>query len=332
MQPYELLEKRWAEFNDLDPSGMVACSSGTAALHLALEALQLPSRSEVIVPNFTMIACARAVTLAGLIPVFMDCDEQLLMDINLLSRTWQRQAIMAVHVYGRRCDMERIAKFAKLVIEDLAEAHGVKPHPQTDAACWSFYKNKIVAGEEGGAVWFKNPEHAALARKLRSLGFTDSHDFNHISRGHNYRMSNLHAAVILERNNDFCGNVSALDNYQNAYAQRREYESWYERECPAEWRMPYRDAPWVYDIRIPGLSWVKQCEIVIALGQAGIQARFAFKPMSLQEEYQHCRKVGGENARKASVEVLYLPLTPGMVTEESAKKAFEIIQSILKTH
>lgn len=86
MEPYQLLEREFAEWNDLDPAGMVACSSGTAALHLALEAFRLPQGSKVIVPDYTMVAVPRAVTMAGLKPVFADCDERLNMDLKLLDK------------------------------------------------------------------------------------------------------------------------------------------------------------------------------------------------------------------------------------------------------
>lgn len=86
MESYEKLEIVFSEFNQLDPKGMVACSSGTAALHLALEALELPRESDVIVPDFTMIACARSVSMAGLEPVFVDCEDKLLIDLAILEQ------------------------------------------------------------------------------------------------------------------------------------------------------------------------------------------------------------------------------------------------------
>lgn len=319
MQAYERLEYEWAAFNQLDPIGMVACASGTAALHLALQAMRL--RGEIIMPDYTMVACARAATLAGMTPVFVDCDSRLCLSTFPYSVEVERETIKAalpVHIYGRYCDMDYIIKkaLARRVVEDLAEAHGVRPHEDTDAACWSFYKNKIVAGEEGGAVWFRDPEHARHAKQLRSLGFTDAHDYTHVPYGHNYRMSDVHAELILR----------SLSNFHENVLRRRQAEAWYEEQCPAEWRMPERQAPWVYDIRIPGLTWLKQTEIVIALQRAGIAARFGFKPMTLQEEYASCRKVGGENARRAGHEIIYLPLTPGQVTPASARQAFEAIK------
>lgn len=322
MEAYQQLEVRWAEFNDLDPQGIVACSSGTAALHLALEAMRLPQGSQVIVPDFTMISCARTVMLAGLQPLFVDCKDNLLMDFGLIPPcSPSLKALMVVHIYGRRWPVEWLPPtWGIRIIEDLAEAHGVKPSKQTNAACWSFYKNKIVAGEEGGAVWFKDLEHAALARQLRSLGFTEAHDFNHIPRGHNYRMSNAHAELIL----------FSLRNYEDNLEVRRRIESVCERECPLPWRMPRRDAPWVYDLRIKEMTSVQQNEIISALKGVGVQARHAFKPMSQQPEFSCCRAVGPERqwgSCMAAKEVIYLPLTPGQVTEEQIVSAFKILRN-----
>ncbi len=146
MEPYQHLEAELATWAGCKPEQMVACNSGTAALHLALEAFKLPPGSEVLVPDFTFIACARAVTMAGLKPVFVDCDERLLMDLdNGALVEHNQEAIMVVHVYGRKFDVDELHQFydpepapPPKIIEDLAEAHGVKPHPRSDAACWSF--------------------------------------------------------------------------------------------------------------------------------------------------------------------------------------------------
>ncbi len=330
METYQQLERDWADWNDLDPAGMVVCASGTAALHLALEALQLPAGSEVLMPDFTMIACARAVTLAGLTPVFVDCDERLSLNPYLLSdaRTEREvlrnvSAVMAVHVYGRSCDMEEITYYAgehrwSAVIEDLAEAHGIRPHEGTDAACWSFFRNKIVAGEEGGAVWFRNPRQAALARQLRSLGFTEAHDFRHLPRGHNYRLSNAHAELILQ----------SLAQVESNQHQRRIIEGWYDAACPAAWRMPPREAVWVYDLRIPGLGEERQDRLIHALRSAGIAARHAFKPMHEQEEYRDCRRItAGEScAARLAREVIYLPVDPQRTTSKGIAYAFDLMR------
>ncbi len=307
MEAYQKLEEAWAKFNDLDPQGMVACSSGTAALHLALESMQLPPGSQVIVPDFTMIAVPRAVTLAGLEPVFVDCDHTLNMDAKLIPSGDTRETrgcnfLLAVHTYGRQVNLDAIhaSRILDLVIEDLAEAHGVRPNQFTNAACWSFYRNKIVHGEEGGAVWFKDPKHARLARQLRCLGFTDAHNFVHVPRGHNYRMSNLHAEPILK----------SIKRFDLAVAARRVSEYVLNDYCPAEWQANELTAPWVYDFRIPGMTSEEQDKVIRALQASGIPARHAFKPCSHQLEYLKHRRVdcGKHYAHVASREVVYIPL------------------------
>lgn len=332
MEAYEHLEQEFGRWTGVE--NVVACASGTAALHLALEALQLPPGSKVIVPDYTMIACARAVTLANLTPVFVDCGKDLLMDPDLVDGLLENdrllkdfteedyegvKAIMAVHVYGRRCNMEAIhelaGKYDLTVVEDMAEAHGVRPHPETDAACWSFYKNKIVAGEEGGAVAFKSTWHQTLAQSLRCLGFTAKHDFRHGPRGHNYRMSNAHARLIID----------SLRQVTRNLERRRRQEAAYDSLCPSEWRMPPRDAPWVYDLRIPGLDSDRQDAIVAALNQQGVAARHGFKRMTCQEEY-FVPGMGFTEAAKASREVIYLPLDNREINGHFGVEAFKTIR------
>lgn len=371
-QPFELLEQKIAKWAGYEPEQVVACSSGTAAIHLALEAFRLPPGSEVLCPDFTMIACARAITLAGLSPVFVDCDERLLIDNSLFIRNFgNAKAVIQVHVYGRKCKslynwfgwLEDGVK----IIEDLAEAHGVKPDAATDAACWSFYRNKIIAGEEGGAVAFRNPDHARLARMLRSVGFTPSHDFRHIPRGHNYRLANLLALEIL-RNWDATDSLHphrkclpvGMSMMEWVWDERRRIEARYDAICPFEWKMPQRDVPWVYDFRIPDMTPGLQDRIVMTLRTAGIQARHGFYPMHLQEEYMgKCRTVlmgtrgkrgvqcdkflclpeqhphhytSEPNSVIASREVIYLPIfnAPGNpVAEQQITRSFEIIREVV---
>lgn len=330
VQPFEQFEWELGQWVNRG-SNVVACSSGTAALHLALETLSLPPGTKVIVPNLTMVACARAVTLAGLEPVFVDCDKDMLMNVDLLKHTNSKDihAIMAVHIYGRRCNMEAIHQYAAqigaVVIEDMAEAHGVKPHTLTHAACYSFYKNKIVAGEEGGAIVFNEVNQLSgswvrTAKSLRSLGFNDNHDFDHIPRGHNYRMSNAHATLCLD----------GLRGYHGQLAVRWAQYEWFNATCPNAWKLPRPRAPWVYDFRISGLTSDKQTAIVRRLNISGIAARHCFKPMSNQVEYAMCSRYVSEpesTCDRMSREVIYLPLKSNV--ELNGEKIFKVIQDEL---
>lgn len=339
MDPYRRLEvdyakmvNGWLSVHPLAPSyvcsedRMVVCSSGTAALHLAMESFRLPVGSRAIVPDWTMVACARAVTMADIEPVFIPPRyDNLLIDLDaveaLLDDPTKREgieAIMIVHIYGRIVDMDRVAKIANkynlYVVEDLAEAHGVQPHPRTDAACWSFYRNKIIGGEEGGAIAFHSSNYAAAARSLRSLGFTKEHDYRHFPRGHNYRMSNIHAHLILESMTEYDLSV------QGRHAQIRLYDHF----CPEDYKMPLRTAPWVYDLKIPKLKKADQDRLVKALKANGVDARHGFCPMTRQPEY-HLKGVENPVADRLANEVIYLPVHPRFVGADTVERGMQIV-------
>lgn len=334
MEAYERLENEFGDFVNMRQGEMVACSSGTAALHLALEALELPQDSKCLMSDYNMIACPRAATLAGLQPIFVDCNEDdLLINTDRLDEVARsgldQKALLVTHIYGRRCYMEGVRSTQDWVgnlpvIEDMAEIHGIQPDGEcSDAACWSFYKNKIVAGEEGGIVWFKYPEIAKIARELRSLGFSNKHDYLHRPRGHNYRLSNVHAELILK----------SLMRFSENNARRNQIEEWYDKYVPKQWHQPLRDAVWVYDLRIPDLGYQRLDFIIRELNQQGIAARHGFKPMTMQEEY-YSEQISS-NAEKATYEVLYLPVYPSMTEKEvkanSEALVFAYQQTIYKT-
>lgn len=342
MQDFERLEVEYGKWAGVE--NCVACSSGTAALVLAFEALGLPKGSVILMSDFNMIACARAAVMAGLEPEFVDCDDRLLIDVEKLEKqiryygTWidgkcthnRVSAILATHIYGRVC-YTRIGEIAKKykvkLIEDCAEAHGAgRFNPvdfefddPTDAQCLSFYANKIVNGAEGGLVSFLQKEHAEKAKSLRSLGFTPDHDFMHIPRGHNYRMSNAHAKIILDRETNRWGSLGDADDNLK---RRKQVEDWYNEFIPEKWHMPVRDVVWVYDLRIPKLEWDRMGIVVKGLNERGIAARHGFKPMSMQPEFRTDGVSGtiflpaeaftNQKAYKASREVFYLPVRPDM--------------------
>lgn len=329
---YVELEREWEKANLLGDRSVISCSTGSAALHLALESFRLPPGAVVAVPDFTMVACAQAVTLARLHPVFVDVDhDTLTMCPDSLDGVLQRVvdtggvvgAVMPVAVYGRPVvdDVYDVAnKYGARIVEDLAEAHGVQPHAYADAGCWSFYRNKIIAGEEGGAVWMKDPTEGKLCRSLKSMGFTADHDYTHIPHGWNYRLADALASIIL----------GSLANFRTNVATRRAIELTLDEACPEQWRMPYRSAPWVYDIRIPGMLRGIMKKVVATLQSQGVQARCGFKPMTEQDQYQFkTTSLSNDVARVAGNEVFYLPFTTDLITPEKAKWVFRLINQAL---
>jgi len=314
MEAYELLELEFANNHlrgEYSPEQCVAVSSGTSALHIALETLRR-KKSAALIPEFTMVACARAATMAGFDVVPVDCDDNLLITpLTVSPRITERASVlMPVHTYGRLCDMAALSLMAEQfdldVIEDMAEVHGCQPHRDSYAACWSFYKNKIIHGEEGGMIVFRDKSKAALARMLRSQGFTPEHNFLHISRGVNARMSNLHAQAVR----------ASLYEFKHSMVYRNQIVELYNDLIDPKFHMPSRVSPWVYDLRIPGMEEHQQDLLVQRLCQAGIAARHAFKPLSVQPEYKLSfpRYPSGHtlNALKLSREIIYLPVSDTM--------------------
>jgi len=313
-QPFEQLEKEFGDW--IENENTVAVSSGTSALHLACEVMNqvhcMGQDASIIIPEYTMVACPRAAAMARFKPKFRDCHDNLLMK----QEDPQGIPLMAVHVYGRKDDLTRYFMSNDLVIEDLAEGHGIAPNPYSFAACWSFYRNKIIAGEEGGMIAFANKENAALARSLRSLGFGSTQNYSHIPRGINARMSNLHAEPILR----------SLRNVKTNLRIRRDMSAQYDTDLPEEWRMPPRDVHWVHDVRIPGLSGTLQDFIVKECRSRGLEARHGFKPMSDQEEFRGLRGPIPElNARTLSREIIYLPISEKMDYSDVTRNATTFI-------
>lgn len=291
-EPYELLERRFAGFTGSEYA--VSCSTGTSALHLALMALGVGPGDEVIVPDFTMAACAFAVSYTGAKPVFADVNihnYSLKLEDVKQRITDKTKAIMVVHVYGRVADITPLKELGLPIIEDASEAHGAVYNSVADLTCYSFYRNKIIHGEEGGIVTTNNEGHVRWINLLKNMAFTPSHDYYHPFVGYNYRLSNAHADLILD----------SLEDYEENNKKRRQIEEWYDElfHNPLE----KRQAVWFYE----------------AIGQNPLQhlgMRHAFKPMtSLPPYLSEVRK----NARSLSQSLVLFPADPRLDKKDVRK-------------
>lgn len=241
-QPYQVLEKKYAEF--VGSKYAVSCNTGTAALHLALLAVGIKPGDEVIMCDFVMAACGFAVHYCGANPVFVDCDDTLCIDWKLIEAkiTPKTKAIMPVHIYGRLCNMKEILKIAKkhnlYVIEDACEAQGAVFKSKADITCYSFYQNKIINAEEGGICTTDNKKFADTMNYYKNMAFGKDHDYYHEEIGYNYRMPNAQANLAIE----------SLDNVHKNLKIRRAVEKELMKATPKECMMPPRDVVWVYDM------------------------------------------------------------------------------------
>jgi perosamine synthetase len=195
----------------------MAVCNGSAALDVAIAALDLKKGDEVILPTFTIISCAAAIIRAGATPVVVDVfPDTWNMDVEQVAAkiTSRTRAIMVVHIYGLPVDMHPIldlaSKYRLRIIEDAAEAIGQTYNGRAcgsfgDISTLSFYPNKLITTGEGGMLLTNDDHLADRCRSLRNLCF-QKRRFVHEELGWNFRMSNLQAALgvaQLERLDEF---------------------------------------------------------------------------------------------------------------------------------
>ena len=187
----------------------IACSSGTAALDLAIASLGIGPGDEVIMPAFTIISCAAAIIKSGAKPVLIDAsDSTWNMNIDHLEAaiTSKTVAIMAVHIYGLPVDMDPLIEIAQkyrlYIIEDAAELIGAKYKEKPcgsfgHISTFSFYPNKQITTGEGGMIVTNDLSIKEKCKSFRNLCFQKKKRFVHDELGWNYRMTNLQAALGL---------------------------------------------------------------------------------------------------------------------------------------
>jgi perosamine synthetase len=317
----DAFEKGWAAYCGREHG--VAVSSGTTALQLSIDALDLRPGDEVIMPAFTIISCALAVVRAEAIPVLVDSDPATwTMDVSdLESRVTERTAaIMPVHIYGHPVDMSAVLTLADshglTVIEDAAEAHGaeylsgdgwVRCGSMGASSCFSFYANKLITTGEGGMVL---TDDAALAERLRSsrnLFFGPERRFEHERLGWNARMTNMQAALGMAQLDRVDQIVERKRAIAAAYTERLSAVDGLQLPPAESWA---RSVYWMYGVVLDdGLS-VDGAAFAEELALRGVQTRQFFVGMHEQPALQRLGLFEGESypvAERLARRGLYLP-------------------------
>jgi dTDP-4-amino-4,6-dideoxygalactose transaminase len=208
------LETRWARWTGAPWA--VCCASGTAALHVSLLALGIGAGDEVIVPAYTFASTALAVVHAGAQPVFCDSMEDGTIDPRAVEEllTPRTKAVIAVHLYGVVCAMDRVLEAAGRrglpVVEDCAQCaggewKGKKAGTLGNAGCFSFSQGKHVStGGEGGMIVCGDEGFARACRSFCDYGRQLDDDSGsagagaaHVRAGFNYRMTEIQAVIGL---------------------------------------------------------------------------------------------------------------------------------------
>src|SRR5215217_8287654 len=197
------LERRMAEY--LEAEHVVALSSGTAALHLALVALGIGPGDQVITTPITWPATANVIVHAGATPVFVDVREG---DLNIdpeavaAAVTERTRAILPVHLAGQPADMDPIWELGIPVVEDAAHAaesayRGRKIGGLSEATCFSLYATKNIAAGEGGLVATSSAEVAEAIGNLRLMRRGDGSLYDITVPGYKANLSDVLAAIAL---------------------------------------------------------------------------------------------------------------------------------------
>ena len=312
----------------------IAVSNGTAALEIAAQALGITEGDEVIMPTFTIISCAMAITKLGAIPVLIDSDIHTWnMNVDEIEAkiTEKTKAIMIVHLYGLPVEVDKVLELAKKynlkVIEDAAEMHGQTYNGRPcgsfgDISTFSFYPNKHITTGEGGMVVTDDEKLADRCRSLRNLCFRKDIRYVHDEISDNYRFTNLQAAVglaQLERVDEFVERKREMGRY---YTERlRDVNGLI---LPIEKTDYANNIYWVYGLVLDKNIQADNREVQKLLAAEGIGTRTFFWCIHEQPVY---RKVGlfeGEmysNAEYLARKGFYIPsglaLTKGQMDKVS---------------
>lgn len=302
----------------------IAVSNGSAALDIAVQALDIGKGDEVIIPCFTIISPALSVVRAGALPVLVDCDVNTWnMDVAQIEAriTKRTKAIIVVHIYGLPVDMDPILnlckKYSLKLIEDAAEVHGQTYNGRMcgtfgDLSIFSFYPNKHITTGEGGMILTDDNTLAQRCQKLRNLAFEPGgRRFVHFELGWNYRMTNMQAAI----------GVAQLESIEKHLLMKREIGNLYNNGLQgiSGFQLPQKKTPyaeniyWVYGLVAE--SEDKCIATVNALTKVNIGTRPFFWCMHEQPVFQEMGLFKNEkypNSERIARNGFYLPSGLGL--------------------
>ena len=320
-----------------------AVSSCTAALHVALLALDIGSGDEVVTVSHSFIATANTIRYTGAIPVFADIAPATFnMDPGHLEAAIgpRTKAILCVHQMGMPCDLQRILAIADAhgipVIEDAACAIGSEidtgdgwqriGRPHGLIACFSFHPRKVLSTGEGGMLTTADPALDQRFRRLRQHGMsvsdTDRHAANEVifesypELGYNYRMTDLQAAIGSEQMKRLDGIIAERRKLAGRYATLL-------RKIPgvvAPAEPGWARSNWQsYCIRLPDGS--EQKAVMQQMLDGGVATRRGIMCSHCERPYADDGPFDLAESEKAQCESILLPLFPGMTAAQQDKVA-----------
>ena len=316
------------------------CTSGTAALDIAVSSLDLQKGDEVIMPSFTIISCAQALIKQGIKPVLVDSNldtfNMIVEDIEA-KITAKTKAIMIVHIFGLTVDIDPILNLAKKynlkVIEDAAQMQGQEYKGRKcgsfgDVSIFSFYPNKQITTGEGGMVLCDDEELDKRAKSFRNLCFGEDR-FIHEELGYNYRMTNMQAAL----------GVAQLEQIDNIVKKKRYIGNMYNKllkdikviNLPVAKTDYCENIYWVYAITLKNECKKTAKEVMKELSNYKIGTRPFFYPMHKQPVFNKMGLFLNDylpNSEKLYEKGFYIPSGLAL-TKEQIEEVSEILHKVL---
>jgi dTDP-4-amino-4,6-dideoxygalactose transaminase len=313
----------------------IGVGSGAQALHLAVRGLGIGPGDEVIVPSFTFVATANAVTSCGAKPIFADVDlDTFNISVDSIKKliTKKTKAIIPVHYAGQSCDMDKINLISKKnnlkIIEDCAHALGSifknnKCGNLGDVGCFSFYPTKIITTGEGGMVTCNKPELFKKIKILKSQAMNISSNereklatwkYDVTDLGYNYRLDEIRSSL----------GFSQLFRVDEINKMRIKLASIYTNSLS---KIKGIEVPLLknnrnhifhlYSIKITDEYPLTRDELYQKLTQKGIGTSVQYTPIHLMSYYKKKNKNKSlKNSEKLMNQVLCLPIFPKMTLKE----------------
>ncbi len=312
-----------------------ALSSGTAALHLALQLVGVGAGDEVLVSTLTFAASVNPIRYLGATPVFIDSERASWnMDPALLAEALEARAtagrlpraVVVVHLYGQSADLDAIMaacdRHGVPLIEDAAEALGASyrgrmPGTFGRAGVYSFNGNKITTTSGGGMLVSGDAGLIAHAQKLATQARDPAPHYEHSEIGYNYRMSNLLAAVGRGQLQVLSDRVAAKRRIFEAYVQALGSLPGLTFSPEAPWG---RHTRWLTTLTIdPREAGTDREAVRVALEAANIESRPLWKPMHMQPIFRECECIGGDVAENLFLNGLCLPSGTALTSAELSR-------------
>ena len=332
----------------------IAVNSGTAALHIALDAIGISEGDEVIVPAMTFAATAEVVLYFKAKPILVDCERDTFnldpsqVEAAITSKT---KAIIPVHLGGQPCEMDQILDIAKKhnlrVIEDAAHALPASEHGRTigtigDITCFSFYATKTITTGEGGMATTENSEWAERMRMMSLHGI--SHDawkrytkegswyYEILYPGFKYNLTDIAAAIGIEqlkKCNEFWETRQRIAmNYAKAFADLQEIQlPSYRDGVQHAWHL------FVIQLNLERLK-INRNQFIEALREKEIGTSVHFIPLHLHPYYRDTFGYKAEDFPNASAvfdRIISLPIYPKM-TEGNVRDVIVAVRQIVQEY